>query len=205
MRVADVSATGADRRGSTGLAYFDRMYEDPDPWGYETSWYEHRKYALTLAALPKPRYDRAFEPGCSIGVLTELLADRCDRLVAWDFHGASAARARDRLRSRPHVDVAAGEIPEQWPADPFDLVVLSEIAHYLGDPAHDRLIERVASTLEPGGDVVLVHWRGETDYPRTGDEVHERWRGDARFTIVVELVEDEFRLDVLRRSGDRAR
>ena len=53
--------TNADRRPTTGLAYFERMYEVPDPWGYETSWYEQRKYALTVAALPRSRYERTFE------------------------------------------------------------------------------------------------------------------------------------------------
>ena len=49
--------------------YFEGIYADgPDPWGFETSEYERRKYDLTLAALPRRRYARALEPGCSIGV-----------------------------------------------------------------------------------------------------------------------------------------
>ena len=55
--------------------YFDRMYsESPDPWQLGGRWYEQRKYAITLALLPYARYRHAFEPGCSIGVLTERLA-----------------------------------------------------------------------------------------------------------------------------------
>lgn len=189
-----------DRR-STRLAYFDRMYEVPDPWGYETSWYEQRKYALTVASLPRPRYRRAFEPGCSSGVLSALLAERCDQLVAADFHRASAERARRRLAHRPGVAVEDLAVPHAWPAGRFDLVVLSEVAYYLGDPDHDRLIDRVAASLDPDGDVVLVHWRGPTDYPRSGDDVHERWGRDRRFTGVAAHVEDDFRLDVLRRRG----
>ena len=35
--------------------YFDRLYAaDPDPWGFTSRWYEQRKYALTVAALPAP-------------------------------------------------------------------------------------------------------------------------------------------------------
>ena len=63
---------------STDRTYFEQIYDhDPDPWGFESRWYEHRKYALTMAALPEPHYRSAFEPGCSIGVLTDLLAPRC--------------------------------------------------------------------------------------------------------------------------------
>ena len=36
--------------------YFDRMYAGAaDPWGFGSRWYEQRKYALTLAALPGRR------------------------------------------------------------------------------------------------------------------------------------------------------
>ena len=71
---------------STDRSYFDRVYhEDRDPWGFETSAYERRKYALTVASLPKASYGSAFEPGCSIGVLTEMLAPRCEHLLATDF------------------------------------------------------------------------------------------------------------------------
>ncbi|KPC81578.1 SAM-dependent methyltransferase, partial [Streptomyces sp. NRRL F-6602] len=61
------------------------MYADaPDPWRLADRWYEHRKYTLTLASLPRRRYRRAFEPGCSVGVLTRMLAGRCEEVVAAD-------------------------------------------------------------------------------------------------------------------------
>ena len=56
-----------------------------DPWELETRWYEQRKYAITLALLPDQRYRHAFEPGCSVGVLTELLTQRCTRVTATDI------------------------------------------------------------------------------------------------------------------------
>ena len=50
--------------------YFDALYaSDPDPWNFAASPYERAKYALTLNAMPKPRYRSALEVGCSIGVL----------------------------------------------------------------------------------------------------------------------------------------
>jgi hypothetical protein len=75
--------------------YFDIIYAtDADPWGYTTRAYERRKYAATLATLPRAHFDRAFEPGCSIGVLTRMLARRCTHLVAADISEASLDRAR---------------------------------------------------------------------------------------------------------------
>ena len=62
--------------------YFDSMYElSPDPWGFESRWYEARKYAISLAVLPAERYGDAFEPGCSIGVL-DAVARRALRQAA---------------------------------------------------------------------------------------------------------------------------
>ena len=71
-------------------AYFDEMYAGgDDPWQLSTRWYEQRKYAITLAMLPRRRYRHAFEPGCSIGTLTALLAQRCDRVTAVDVAEAA--------------------------------------------------------------------------------------------------------------------
>ena len=75
-------------------AYFDAMYQGAaDPWGFEDRWYEQRKYAVSLALLPAARYRSAFEPGCSIGVLTRMLAGRCDELLSCDV-AAAAVRPR---------------------------------------------------------------------------------------------------------------
>ena len=36
------------------------------------------------------------------------------------------------------------------------------------------MAERVVGSLARGGDLVLVHWTGETDYPLSGDEASEQ-------------------------------
>ena len=70
---------------SLPAAYFAALYQaDADPWRFASSDYERRKYAATLAALPRRAYRREFEVGCSIGVLTSQLARRCEHLLAVD-------------------------------------------------------------------------------------------------------------------------
>ncbi len=77
-------------------AYFDALYAaDPDPWQFATSAYEREKYDATLAALPT-RIGSAFEIGCSIGILTRRLAERCNTLLAVDVAKAALAAARRR-------------------------------------------------------------------------------------------------------------
>lgn len=67
--------------GSLPASFFRQMCaEDADPWGFQRRWYEQRMYACTLAALPRPSYRRGFEPGCSVGMLSAALAQRCATL-----------------------------------------------------------------------------------------------------------------------------
>ena len=67
-------------------AYFDAMYgHSADPYALRTRWYEQRKRAVLMAALPHPRYGRAYEPGCGAAELTVELATRCDHVLASDF------------------------------------------------------------------------------------------------------------------------
>jgi trans-aconitate methyltransferase len=157
---------------SLGAEYFDALYaSDGDPWGFATRWYEARKYALTLAALPNARYHRAFEPGCSIGVLTALLADRCDHLVASDPSAAALSEAASRIPD--HVELVHGAVPEIWPPGTFDLVVCSEVGYYLSASDLEQCTTRVAACLEPHGHLVAVHWRPKvTGYPGDGALVH---------------------------------
>ncbi len=187
-------------------SYFDDVYAaDADPWRFETSPYEARKYAATLAALPRDRYASAFEAGCSIGVLTHALAARCDRLLAVDVSEAALARARARCADQPHVRferrVLPGEFPDSGGA-PFDLVLVSEVGYYFSEADLGRFRARCAATLAPGGTLVLVHWTAPVaDYPLTGDAVHGAFLADPAFRHVRRVREPEYRLDVLARTG----
>lgn len=185
---------------STERSYFENMYEgDSDPWRFETSPYEQRKYALTIASLPRERYVSAFEPGCSVGVLTELLATRCDRLLATDIVPAALDRARTRLKL-PHVVLESLAIPGAWPKGRFDLIVLSEIAYYFDTVTLQRVIERTLASTGPGAHVVGVHWRGQTDYPLTADRAHEIIGSCDALMRVVHHMEPDFILEVWERQ-----
>lgn len=179
-------------------AYFDEKYAaSADPWGFASSWYEQRKYALTLAALPRRHYADALELGCSIGVFTEQLADRCDAVLAVDGAARAVEQARQRCAALGQVTVEQRMLPDQWPTGSFGLVVMSEIGYYLGAADLARTLELVRSSLRVGGHLVAVHWRGvATDHPVSAEEVHRAIRDLGGLVPMATWADDDFLLEV---------
>jgi cyclopropane fatty-acyl-phospholipid synthase-like methyltransferase len=192
------------REDSLPLRHFEALYaRSEDPWHYASSAYEREKYAATLAALPHPRYRNGFEIGCSIGVMTDLLAERCDRLLAVEPVAAALEAAIMRNRRHHHVRFAPLFVPEQWPDGQFDLIVLSEVLDYLGREALAALAERLSEALEPQGDLILVHWIGKKRHaaalPSEASEILIQALADIARPSLQRRNAD-YRLDVLSRS-----
>jgi len=153
------------------------MYEaSADPWQLQDRWYEQRKFAITLALLPLPRFRHAFEPGCSVGVLTQQLAGRCDRVTAIDLVPAALEATGRRLKecgADETVTLLRRSLDEHWPATDFDLIVLSEVGYYLESAALREILDREVPRLTNAATIVAAHWRHPVaDYPMTGDEAN---------------------------------
>ena len=194
---------------SLPASFFEAFYgrvPDGDPWKFASSDYERDKYAATLAALPRPRYEAAFEVGCSIGVFTRQLVERCGRLLAVDAAEAPLVQARARCADTPQVEIRRARMPEEWPADEtFDLVLLSEVLYFFSPADLARMAALTLGALRPGGEVVLVHWLPEADppYPQTGEAAVNGFLAAAGtgLTLLGTRREPLYRLDVLRRNG----
>ncbi|WP_312238957.1 class I SAM-dependent methyltransferase [Stenotrophomonas sp.] len=141
------------------VAYFDALYQNEDPFAYRTRWYEARKRALTLASLPHAHYLRAWELGCSNGVLTAALAPRCAQLLATDISEEAVVAARRTLAGQPHVTVERAQHPQAWPDGRFDLIVVSEVGYYLDASDMQAMAARLVGSLDPQGVLVACHWR----------------------------------------------
>lgn len=199
--------TPATDPSSMTAADFDDFYmtTGDDPWGFTDRWYEQRKRDLTLASLPRRRFRRAFEPGCSIGVLTRQLADRCDELLATDVSAFAVEQARARNDDCPQVRIELGSVPAQWPSGLFDLVVLSEVGYYCGPADLQRLVGRAVAALTDDGVLLACHWRHEVpEYPLGGDDVHRALRGHPDLEVLATHEEADFLLDVLVRPPGRS-
>jgi predicted TPR repeat methyltransferase len=186
-----------------GREYFEGLYaESGDPWDFGTSDYEQNKYATTLAVLGERTFRRALEAGASIGVFTEMLADRCDELLAVDVSERAVAAARRRLSGRRHVRVERRTLPEEMPDGPFDLIVASEVLYYFPREEMLAVLQAFERELARGGALLAVHWRRETrTYPLQGDEVHELLAQNTRLEIRETVIEPDYRLDLFEDAG----
>ncbi len=183
--------------------YFDDVYAARrDPWDFETSAYERDKYAHTLSSLPRESYRHAFEIGCSIGVLTEQLAQRCEHLLSVDVSQAALDQAHARCSNLPRVELRRMNVPAEFAHGMFDLILVSEVAYYFAPPELELLADKLAAHQDAGSDLVLVHFTPVVpDYPATGDQVHEYFLKRPEWTAVNGSREPRYRLDVLRKAA----
>lgn len=152
--------------------FFDAKYATcADPWDFATSPYELQRYRDLLELIGDAPVDRAYEPGCSVGVFTELLAPRCRALVATDLATGAVARARRRCARFDHTVIAVQALPD-LPDGRFDLIVFSELGYYLDRAGLVDLVARLAGRLRPDGRLVGTHWTGSSpDHVLSGDAV----------------------------------
>jgi SAM-dependent methyltransferase len=178
--------------------YFDDIYRrNDDPWGLHSHFYEARKRAILLASLPASRYCNAFEPACATGALTAELAKRCDALLASDMNATAVERTRERLAGQSHVTLQQLTMPEQWPDQQFELIVVSEFLYYLSMKQLDDLTARLRSSLTAAGTIVACHWkRPIAPSIPTGDRLHALVAGKLNLHRLAHHDEADFVLDV---------
>jgi trans-aconitate methyltransferase len=194
-----------EKRTSFAPDYFRGLYaKDPDPWRFATSDYERDKYAATIAALGDRSIARAFEVGCSIGILTRQLAARCGTLLAVDVAEEALIQARQNCADFTNVELRKMIIPAEWPAEheQFDLILLSEVLYFLSPEDIQRTARKTMESTARGGAVLLVNWLGATDYPCGGDEAVEIYRAACAESMALKLHrrEAEYRIDLLERA-----
>ncbi|WP_298810974.1 class I SAM-dependent methyltransferase [uncultured Sphingomonas sp.] len=191
------------RERSIAPDWFEQLFRDQgDPWHFETSAYERAKYDHTLAALPRDRYEAALEVGCANGVLTQRLAPRCADLLAVDVSPTALDAARRRCADQPQVRFEQRRMPADAPDGRFDLVLLSEVIYYWDRDDLARAATYLCEHVREGGDVLLIHWTGDTDYPLSGDEAVDGLKsllGDHVRPMLAERRE-RYRLDLWRRG-----
>ncbi len=189
--------------GSRDPTHFRRLYQaNPDPWGFCDDPYEQAKYRHSVEVLARQttgRFHAGLEIGCSIGVLTRMLAPLCESLLAVDIVTEPLLAASERCQDQPWVRFQEMHVPGAWPDGCFDLIVLSEVLYFLSPDDIGRLADRVRGSLLPGATVLLVNWLGQSDDPMTGDQAAERFitATAESLTVMEQARRSRYRLDLL--------
>jgi SAM-dependent methyltransferase len=180
---------------------FEQRYQRHiDPWNFSESPYERQRYLVTLAALLRPRYRHAFEPGCSVGELTAQLAARCDRVSATDIAPTAVARARARCGHLDNVQFECTDLAGDRPEGTFDLIVFSELGYYFDATDLARIVVALARSLTSDGEFIAVHWLGASpDHVLHGDTVHDVLRTHLPLSWVRGERHPGFRIDTWQR------
>jgi SAM-dependent methyltransferase len=191
-------------KSAVSEAAFEAKYRhSPDPWQFAASPYEQRRYSTLLRSLTQARYSRAFEPGCSVGVLTAALAERCDSVLACDIAPTAVHFARQRCAGFSNVRIDQADLAKSLPPGRFDLIVFSELGYYFSAAVLAKLIRSLARRITPGGEFVAVHWRGQSeDHVLHGDVVHAILKAtlEKRYIWLKGERYREFRLDLWQRG-----
>jgi SAM-dependent methyltransferase len=182
--------------------FFEEKYRaSRDPWNFSSSTYELNRYDEIMRLLGNRTFRNGFEPGCSIGVLTERLAGRCRNLFAMDISPTAVAMARKRCGRYPNVTVVEGTLLDDTPSDVFDLIVFSEIGYYFEREVLAGIRDSLAGRLAKHGVFIGVHWLGVSqDHLLTGDEVHGVLRSSNSLRMTASERHDGFLLESWERT-----
>jgi SAM-dependent methyltransferase len=115
---------------------------------------------------------------------------------------AALAAARQRCQGLSHVTFRQVAGAAENFDGRFDLIVLSEVIYYWDDADLDQVAAAMDRALLPGGRVLLVHWLGETNYPKSADDAVEGlWARLPRIGCEKAERRERYRLDLWRRPA----
>lgn len=193
-----VDEADASPSASLPASFFTDFYRrNDDPWGFETRWYESRKRAVLMAALPSWALGTVLEIGCATGLITQQLLSRAAHVTALDPASAALEAAASRIGDDPRVQFVQAQVPQGFPSGRFETIVLSEVGYYLSRDDLARTVELIDAALDEGGCLIACHWRHPVaEYPLTGDDVHGVLGSNRRWQRLVRHDEEDFILEV---------
>ena len=182
---------------TTSRAFFEQKYRaSEDPWNFGSSSYELSRYDAIIKAIGDKRYKHAFEPGCSVGVLTKQLAGRCDRVDAIDISPTAVDKAIRHCSEYANAYITCDSLVHRNDRVAYDLLIFSEIGYYFEEHTLRAVLRRLISQLTPSALLVGCHWLGTSpDHILSGRKVHEIIAESSELIHLHAEIHPGFRLD----------
>lgn len=199
--------------------YFELRFFRGD--GYSPLPAQKQEKVETLFALARAhgvfaRY--ALEVGCGSGYCTGPLLAISARVLATDIARNAVREARRRMARQNTTPASrvtyrvADLVNDSFPEGPFDLILCSDVLYYLRPDQLPVTCSRLIDRLEPGGYLLALHERAESDDgpgmmklkefgART---VHDHLAAHPLLVVIADAERPTYRATVLRRRADPA-
>jgi predicted TPR repeat methyltransferase len=155
--------------------------------------YQGLKYDRLVALLPRKRFAYALDLGCGLGLLSQKLTARAERVLGVDIASTAIEHARRRGAAFDNLAFEPGDILDLPTSlnGRFDLVVVADVLYYLSpldDAVLRSVVRRIADLLTPGGTCLLAnHFFFAADpESRISRKIHRRFKDCSRFAVTSE-------------------
>ncbi len=141
--------------------YFERIYsEKNDPWDYLRT-VQQARYQTAIRyiddACQQEKIATALEIGCSEGMFTRLLAERCNKLLALDISIIALERAKAKCEKFTNIDFQEWDLSRDVLTETFDLVTIMDVLEYFYRPSSLRNVrDKIVSFVKPGGYLLVT-------------------------------------------------
>lgn len=134
----------------------DALYEDEDPWGYESNEHDRRRKSFLLSEIPSREYDSTLDVGCGHGFITRELPG--GRVIGVDL-SHNAIQQAQRVKSDRHTFIQGSLFDlRKLLNEKFDLITICGVLYpqYIGK-AHTFVYHTIDELLAEGGVLISVH------------------------------------------------
>jgi predicted TPR repeat methyltransferase len=184
------------QQDESNSATFETVYtESADPWASASPRYRYQglKYDKLIGLLPQRHFANALDLGCGLGLLSQKLAKRAERVLGIDIATAALDHARRRATGLSNLEFAPGDIlslPVSLNGQ-FDLVVIADVLYYLSpldEMVLTSVVRRIADLLSVGGTCLLAnHFFFSADKDsKVSRKIHRAFSDSPRFAVMSE-------------------
>lgn len=157
--------------------YFEKEFENPDPWKFFSSDYEQKKYERQIVFIKDriPHPERILEIGCAEGAHTKMIAQEFPEteIVGVDVSSIAIHRAKENVKIdkveflKADIIECIDNIPDRY----FDIIIWAESIYYIGDRLSVREVfeffGKIVSKLKQRGILCTANIIDQPDAPET--------------------------------------
>lgn len=110
--------------------------------------------------------DEVLECACGTGLLSGVIAEKCNSLIATDFSVKMFKKASKKYHAYTNIKFRKGNILQiEYPDEKFDVVVAANVIHLLDEPL--RALEEMDRVCRVGGKIIIPTYMNKNDKGKT--------------------------------------